>query len=313
MGTLQGRFLTTGYRWLNPFILTQLRLSQRLPQLKSVVKPIFVIGTGRSGSTILGKVLSMHRDIGFLNEPKAMWYTLDAREDVNGHFQRGVGQYRFDTAVATAKTRQAAHRLFGFYLTLTGSKRVLDKNPEIVFRLPFVRTIFPDAKFIFLVRNGWDTIHSITTWSKTNGRQVDDERQDWWGVEQRKWHLMVEQLVSTEPLLSQMQTEVGALSREEAMAAVEWIVTMQEGIRALQTMPEHIYCLHYEALTQEPRSTALALQTFCELPHDEIFLKYAVQALTPNIPKEPITLAPILQKAFVETMVKLNYPIGHIV
>jgi hypothetical protein len=227
----QGRFLTSKHRWLNYIILAELAWLKRTPQFRSVEKPIFIIGTGRSGSTILGKVLSMHRDVGFLNEPKALWYTIYPNEDINGHFSRGPAQYRLNSHNVTPQTARAAHRLFGAYLALTRSRRVLDKNPEIVFRIPFVSTIFPDARFILLVRNGWDTISSIALWSKRYGKVVRGESADWWGVGQRKWRLLYEQLVPTEPLLSQDYENIESFTGNEDMAAVEWVVTMREGMR----------------------------------------------------------------------------------
>lgn len=303
----QGRFLTTRHRWLNHLILAELTCLKHLPQLKSVKKPIFIVGTGRSGSTILGKVLSMHRDVGFLDEPKAMWYVLDSREDVNGHFDRGPAQYYFDRQDVTAELRQAAHRLFGAYLTLTRSKRVLDKNPEMVFRIPFVRTIFPDAKFIFLVRNGWDTIASITNWSKLYGRQVKGKTEDWWGVNQRKWCFMLEQLIPTEPLLSQAYNKIESFSRHADMAAVEWIVTMQQGLRFMQSMPDCMYLVRFEDLTQHPRKTLEKLVTFCELPDDTVFLSYAQHMLEPVASKRPMSISLTIQTAFLKTMRALNY------
>lgn len=302
----QGRFLTTKYRWLNHFILAELACLKYLPQLRSVEEPIFIVGTGRSGSTILGKVLSMHRDIGFLNEPKALWYSIDSREDVNGHFQQGAAQYRFNESDATSDKYRMAHRLFGAYLTLTGSKRVLDKNPETVFRIPFVRAIFPDAKFIFLVRNGWDTVDSIVSWSKREGKQIRGETQDWWGVNQRKWRLMVEQLVPTEPLLAQATSEIESLTQHKDMAAVEWIVTMQEGLRIANAIPDCIYMLRYEDLVQYPTETMRALADFCNLPKDLTFLSYA-QVLKPNVAKDPVLLPSTINEAFLNTMRTLDY------
>jgi hypothetical protein len=306
----QGRFVTTRHRWLNKFLLTELRGMKRLPQLRSVEKPIFIIGTGRSGTTILGKVLSMHRDIGFLNEPKAMWYTVCPEEDVNGHFNRGPALYRLAAQDVTPQIRQATHRLFGVYLAITRSKRVLDKNPEVVFRIPFTKAIFPDAKFIFLVRNGWDTIFSIAEWSKRNCKHVRGETEDWWGVNRRKWQLMVEQLVPTEPLLSQAYKEIKAFTQQEDMAAVEWIVTMREGLRLMESVPNCMHLVPFEDLTRQPERTLGALLEFCELPDDRVFFSYARKVLKPVPYRQPLDLSLSIQAPFLETMKALNYSVA---
>ena len=306
----QGRFVTTKHRWLNRIILAELSAMKRLPRLKSVEKPIFIVGTGRSGSTILGKVLSMHRDIGFLNEPKALWYTIFPEEDVNGHFSRGPALYRMGAHDVTPSIQQAAHRLFGTYLAITGSRRVLDKNPEVVFRIPFVKTIFPDAKFIFLVRNGWDTISSITTWSRRYGKQVNGDIEDWWGVNQRKWRFLVEQLVTTEPLLSQSYEQIKTFTRHEDMAAVEWVLTMQEGLRMMGSLPDSIFLVRYEEVTAHPKKALQKLLAFCELPDDPVFLAYAQQVLEPVPHKGPLALPSAIEDPFFETMRAIDYPVG---
>jgi hypothetical protein len=307
----QGRFLTTKHRWLNSYILAELKAIKQIPQLKSVEKPIFIIGTGRSGSTILGKVFSMHRLIGFLNEPKALWYAVDARDDVNGHFNCGPALYRFGDSEVNPLTKQSAHRLFGFYLALTGAGRVLDKNPEIVFRIPFVRAIFPDAKFIFLVRNGWDTIHSIATWSKHEAKSAQGALYDWWGINQRKWQLMLEQLVPTEPLLADVQAEIRLFTQQEHMAAVEWIITMQEGLRSLKVLPDYVYQVRYEELTKHPQSVLEEVAEFCELPKDKTFLSYAQKVLSPVPTKQRLPLPSTIKDAFLDTMSALDYSSGN--
>jgi hypothetical protein len=41
--------------------------------------------------------------------------------------------------------------MYGAYLALTGTTRVIDKYPELVFRVDFVRALFPEAKFLLIV------------------------------------------------------------------------------------------------------------------------------------------------------------------
>jgi hypothetical protein len=149
----EGRPATTKGRWINPFVFAQLKIFSQLPQLKKVVSPIFILGTGRSGSTVLGILLSMHKDVGFLNEPKAMWHLIYPFEDVIGSYSLGSASYRLMADDAADEQCRVGHRIYGAYLAATGSKRVVDKYPELIFRVPFVKRIFPDAKFIFLVRN----------------------------------------------------------------------------------------------------------------------------------------------------------------
>lgn len=303
----EGRPLTTKGRWINPFIFTHFWLEKRLPQLKQVEKPIFIIGTGRSGTTILGVILSIHRDIGFLNEPKALWHAIYSKEDVIGNYDVGSGLYRLGTEDVTNEVKQAAHRLFSAYLTATFSKRLVDKYPELIFRVPFVRAIFPDAKFIFLVRNGWDTCCSIENWSKRKEVQVNSDVHNWWGVNSYKWKLIVNQLIAYDPIFSEIISVISELDTHSDMAAIEWIVTMKEGLYQTEKNSECIHMLRYEDLVENPREVLSKLLVFCELPFDNKLFSYAQRILTPTSIYSPFTLHPAIQPIFNKTMKSLGY------
>jgi hypothetical protein len=306
---LQGRPLTTRARWLNRLLFAQFALVKRLPQLRSVDKPVFILGTGRSGSTILGKLLSIHPWVSFLNEPKALWHAIHPEEDLIGSYSRGPARYRLGADDVTPALRQAALRLYGYSLALTGSRRIVDKYPEMIFRVPFVRALFPDARLIFLVRDGWDAIHSIAAWSRREGEHVGQERHDWWGVEKRKWQLLVREIVNPDPTFSDAIDEITTSARHEDMGAVEWIATMREGLQLMQSTPEMVYQVRFERLIASPEPTLKDLLEFCELPEDPVLLRYAQRVVTPVPARPPLNLSPAIRDLFLETMQALNYPI----
>ena len=305
----EGRPVTTKGRWINPLVFSLLkRFATNNNRYKSVEKPIFILGTGRSGTTILGIVLSMHREIGYLNEPKAMWHLIHPHEDVIGNYSQAEAKYRLTAEDATHEMRQRAAQMFGAYLTATRSKRLVDKYPELIFRVDFVRALFPDARFIFLIRNGWDTCHSIATWSKRLGVQVNSEKHDWWGVDDRKWRLLIEQLVKTDPIFAEMETDdIKHFERHLDRAAIEWIVTMQEGIRLMQATPDYIHLVRFEDLTLEPDKTLTALCDFCELPTDSTFYEYARQTLRPVPARKPFDVHAKIAPVFHDMMRQLRY------
>ena len=304
----EGRPATTKGRWINPLVFSLLRtVSTTKNRYRPVEKPIFILGTGRSGTTILGIVLSMHREIGYLNEPKAIWHVIHPHEDIIGNYSQADAKYRLTAEDATDEMQQRAARMFGAYLTTTRSKRLVDKYPELIFRVDFVRTLFPDARFIFLVRNGWDTCHSIAAWSKRLGVQVNGEKHDWWGVDDRKWKLIVEQLVKTDPVFAEIADEVKHFERHLDRATVEWILTMQEGLRFLQALPDCIHLVRFEDLTTEPDETLAALCNFCELPTDNTFLEYARRTLHPVPARDMFDVHPKIAPVFHDLMEQLMY------
>lgn len=308
-GLFEGRPLTTKGRWINPLVFGLFELEKRIPVMRPVKEPVFILGTGRSGTTILGIVLSMHRDVGFLNEPKALWHSAYDAEDLIGSYSRGPARYRLDTSDATTPVIQSMHRLFSAYLLSSGSRRVVDKYPELIFRVPFVRAIFPDAKFLFLVRNGWDTCHSIEHWSERLGEQQrNGEVHDWWGVNNRKWKLLTEQLVPQDEDLAPHAGVIQGFKRHTDMAAVEWILTMREGLRLRARYPECVHAVMYEELVNRPAEALTALRTFCNLGEDATFDEYAQRVLRPAPRKASFELHPCIRHAFDSTMRMLNYP-----
>jgi hypothetical protein len=308
----EGRPLTTRGQWINHLVFALFSIEMHLPLMKRVEKPVFILGTGRSGTTVLGKVLSMHREVGFLNEPKAMWHAFHSEEDLIGSYSRGVAHYRLGTAEATPKRIQSAHRLFGAYLAATMSKRAVDKYPELIFRVPFVKALFPDAKFLFLVRNGWDTCHSIEEWSSRFGEQSGDETLDWWGANRRKWNLLVEQLVPEHPDLAKHAEVMRSWTSHTDMAAVEWVVTMREGMALLDQYPDDVLRMTYEELCAEPHRMLENMADFLGLSaNDGPFLRYGEGSLRPVAAKHPFMLDPSIEGAFLEMMQVLGYKGTH--
>lgn len=303
----EGRPVTTRGQWINPIVFANLAFAKNILPKRKVDRPIFIVGTGRSGTTILGILLSMHRDVGFLNEPKAMWHVIYRHEDVIGSYSRERGNYRLNSSDVDEQIRDDAHNLFGGYLTATRSTRLVDKYPELLFRVDFVRAIFPDAKFIFLTRNGWDTCASIEKWSMRLGKQKNGEIHDWWGVNGRKWQLLVEELVKPDEYFADMLKDIEGITRHEDMAALEWVVTMREGLKREIEMPSGYLRVRYEDLVDNPRNALSDILEFAELKADESVITYAEKVVRPAPTHEGFALHPGIQPLFDETMSQLGY------
>ena len=303
----EGRPLTTRGRWINPLLFLLFAILKRIPKLKNVKSPTFILGTGRSGTTILGIVLSMHKEVGFLNEPKALWHSIYKYEDLIGSYSREKASYRLDENQATKIVIRNAQRLFSAYSTTVLSSKVVDKYPELIFRLPFVLSIFKDAKFLFLVRNGWDTCHSIQKWSQRLGVESEGESHDWWGVNNRKWYLLLTQIVVEHEDLAEHVDTMMSWTNHVDMAAVEWIVTMREGLKVSHEYPNEVLRIDYENLCDNPRNVIKDICKFTDLKPDNIFMDYAEKTLQPVSKKDRLELSPLIERAFMDTMRALGY------
>jgi hypothetical protein len=257
----EGRPATTrGRRW-NPIVFANLRIAASNTK-KLVDRPVFIVGMGRSGTTLLGRILAVHPSVGFLNEPKAMWHVIRADEDIIGSYAPShTGRLYLGEQDADEQVRQRAHALFAWYLRASRSQRVLDKYPELVFRHRFVRAIFDDARFLVAVRSPWATLESVVRWSDSHG--TDDA--DWWGVKDQKWDILWRQGVVERPGNADLLHLSLAGERDHhARAAVEWVVTMREAI-SLSTTDPLAHVVSYEELLAKPRTTIARALAFCEL------------------------------------------------
>lgn len=302
----EGRPLTTKGRWINPLIFSLYRFQSILPLAKKIIKPVFILGTGRSGTTILGITLAIHKDIGFLNEPKALWSYLIDNEDLIGNYHETPGNYRLTAKDATLPMIKKAHRIYGNYLRFVCASQVVDKYPELIFRTEFVTTIFPDARFLFLYRNGHDTCNSINLWSENSRVEKNGEIQDWWGLNDRKWKLLCEQVVAYDDVIGPHMNEIYRFSNHAHRAAVEWIVSMKEGLGLMAHQAVRIMGVKYEDYINRVATRKQVLK-FCDLDPDERFNQFCKTVLKAPRKKNKLDLPPVIQNEFTRVMDQLGY------
>lgn len=116
----------------------------------SLDKPIIILGAPRSGTSILARILSQHRDLAYENEPRLIWrYGNDRCSDMlNKEHARGD--------VVKHIRQKFSQRVHG-----GGKQRLLEKTPSNALRVDFINEVFPDCKFIHIIRNGYDSVLSI--------------------------------------------------------------------------------------------------------------------------------------------------------
>ena len=113
-------------------------------------QPILLIGTHRSGTTWLGRVLSTHSSLAYWIEPRHVWTW--------GHWFRDDD--RLGAEDATDRVASHIRRRFAEFVSRQGKQRLLEKTPGNCLRVAFVRRVFPEASIIFLVRDGRAVISS---------------------------------------------------------------------------------------------------------------------------------------------------------
>lgn len=301
---LEGRPLTTRGRWVNPAVFAGYRLAQRLPLGGPVSDPVLIIGTGRSGTTFLGTVLGAHPQALFLNEPKAMWHFVHGSEDVIGSYTTAPARFVLEATEADAGMAQRLGRVYRWALWLTRTRRVVDKYPELVFRIPFVRALFPAARFVCIQRDGVDTVVSVTAWSRRKGVQRGAGVEDWWGLNDRKWQVMVAELVPLHADLAPLQAALAGAGDHRDRAAVEWILATRA---AGQHAGDDVLTVQYEALCADPATVLGQVQDFAGLSPSDAPATYAARVMEPAPPRGDLALMPALVPVFCQTLMQAGY------
>lgn len=274
----EGRPATTRGRWWNPVVFGNLRLAARGADAH-VDRPLFIVGMGRSGTTLLGRILAAHPSVGFLNEPKALWHVIRADEDIIGSYDaQRTGRLHLGAEDADEEVRRRGRALFAWYLRASRSQRLLDKYPELVFRHSFVRAIFPDARFIVAVRSPWATLRSVVGWSES----YSVGGADWWGVQDRKWDALWRQGVLQRAENCDLAClDLGGEVSHHIRAAVEWVIAMREAI-SLAGLDDRAQFVRYEDLVANPREVVGETLRFCELPASPRTESYAAATVSPT-------------------------------
>lgn len=261
---------------------------------------MFITGVGRSGTTLLGRILAAHPACTFLNEPKAIWHHLHGAEDVIGSYGTGTARFHLPQSDATPGRERRLARLYRWATILGGGPRVVDKYPELIFRLEFLRALCPTAQVIALTRDGVETCHSIATWS---GRR----RGTWWGRADRKWNMMVAELVGGHPTLGLLRAQIAPMTQDQDRAAVEWIVTMTALRQALQDQDDWVRRVDYADLCGAAEATLTDLLAWVGLTRDQGLLTYAQQMISAQRPRRSLHLHPILVGPFKQALTEMGY------
>jgi hypothetical protein len=133
---------------------------------------IFLISQPRSGSTLLQRILGGHAEIHTAAEPWIMLHPLYAlktsglRAEYDEAWARKalddfLGRHADGERTYLEAVRAMASVLYGRALAGTGKRLFLDKTPRYYHVIPELQQVFPQARFLFLLRNPLAVLASI--------------------------------------------------------------------------------------------------------------------------------------------------------
>jgi hypothetical protein len=115
--------------------------------------PVFVVGCSRSGTTVTYETIAASPHLlSFGHEIPEFWDGLWGPQH-----QRWASEAA-DAAAARPEHRRAAQR---YFFQRLGPGRVLDKTCINVMRVPYLHRLFPEARFVYIHRDGRDNVSSL--------------------------------------------------------------------------------------------------------------------------------------------------------
>lgn len=127
-----------------------------------LARPIFVVGTMRSGSTLFRLILDAHPNISISDETGFMAGLAATRQIPN--WQHGRGWFKrigWDEPEFDERLREFYAGLFERHALAQGKSRWGEKTPFHSGYMPQMASTFPDAVFVGIVRHPGAVVHSL--------------------------------------------------------------------------------------------------------------------------------------------------------
>ena len=237
--------------------LLRARQALHLPALWSggtLDRPIFIIGAPRSGTSLLFAILR--------TSSKLAHWPGEAHEVWEGDYHPALRGWDSNALDASDVERDAAERIRRSFFLVTGSKkRLIDKTPRNALRVPFVERLFPDAHFVYLMRDGRDNVNSlINAWRTPRYRTYDlPEPHAIPGVDPKWWKFV---------LYPGWRDDMkGPL---EVVCARQWVASNTLALGASGAIDESRWtAIRYESLVAEPVTEIGRLMDALDLPYED--------------------------------------------
>lgn len=276
---------------------------------QSSTKPVvFIVGCGRSGTTVLGQVFSHHPQVSYLFEPYHLWAAVDRRSDVLNLFHEVNACMLMDASHYQQQSQFRFNRLIRANRGGTPAQLVLEKTPLNTLRIGYLEAIAPNSKFIHLVRDGVDVCRSIDKLASTNTYRIAGKPalNQWWGVNDAKWKALARDGTAA----GYYANEIGNLETHLSRAAYEWLVTLSEVDRWRDSLGDRIKEISYEGLSANPECTLKNLCEFLEIDSPSSWLGGAVSAIRspPQKQDSTLNLPPAMCEAFNRYQQKYGFP-----
>lgn len=240
--------------------------------------PTFVIGCGRSGTTILGNLLMQHPQVEYLFEPYHYWAAIEPCTDILNLYTQVKPRLLLDVEDVSEPVRVRFNRLFIRRRRGSKSRYLVEKTPLNAMRIGYLDALAPACKFVHIVRDGGDVSRSIANLSTSNTYRIAGKPalNQWWGVADVKWRTLRQEGAEA----GYFRAEVGRIDDDQiGRGAYEWLVSLREVDRWRARLGDRLLEISYENLTLQPHDTLGSICSFLGIEAGTSWLEKSVTQL----------------------------------
>jgi len=217
-------------------------------------RPIFVIGAPRSGTSLLFAILR--------SSSRLAHWPGEAHEVWEAHYHPALRNWDSNVLDASDVTEQAAAYIKRQFLLIAGSRRrLIDKTPRNALRCAFIEALWPDARYVFLQRDGRDNVNSlINAWRTPRYRTYRlPEPHSIPGVDPAWWKFVL-----------YPGWRADASGPLEVVCAKQWATCNEHALAATKTIDRGRWIeVRYEDLVADPASSIGRVMERLELPYED--------------------------------------------
>jgi hypothetical protein len=207
-------------------------------------RPIFIVSTPRSGSSLLYETLEQAPDLFSIGD-ESHWI-IEEIPGLSPH-QRSWSSNRLTAEDARGDVPEKLAESFYRHLTSrerkvpNGRVRMLEKTPKNALRIPFLDAVWPDSRFIYLYRDVRQAFYSMWEAWRSGGFVTYPQLPGWRGA---PWSML---LVPGWQRLNGMQIP--------AAVAHQWAITTETMLDDLEKIdPSRVEVIDYSTFLASPQA-----------------------------------------------------------
>ena len=214
-------------------------------------KIVFLIGCGRSGTTLISSLIGSCSNTHILNERRDLWHKVFPELNIWDNINSVLD---FKNSDYNTKKNEQIRSIFFKEAERHKKNNILEKLPINCFRLNFINKAFPEAKFIVIKRNPLEVAASI---------EEKIGKGNWYGINDNKLRLLIEYAKS-----NNIETK-DFLKTDFNKGLLEWRLSNIAIGKFFNESNKDFFSINYSNLTLNAKEILTEALNFLEIKYNE--------------------------------------------